>query len=61
MTMDGNGMTKVSSDTILDLLRASLLRLPRLVQEVHKVASYMGNEVDDYALALDLQTKLVLI
>lgn len=42
--------------TILDLVRQTVEGLPRLAQEVLKVASCMGDEIDDSALDLVLQT-----
>jgi len=45
-----------SEETIMDLVRQTLESMPHGVQEALKVASCMGNEIDDSALDLVLQT-----
>jgi predicted ATPase len=48
--------SKLKSETIMDIVRQTIDKLPRLAKEALKVASCMGDEIDDSALDLVLQT-----
>ena len=48
-----------SVDSILDLLREPLDSVSRVTQEVLKTASCLGDDIDDSALGLILQTRVV--